>query len=235
MFSIQGCGVEVLLTGTGATRPCLESQEQSQALLGVVLLPGQGRARCFAVGSLSPFPVQLLVGCRRWGCPSPIMSDGLVQGLCSKPPEAPSTAPTSGVHPAPVCPPAPKGYCPSIPGLHPAPAMLSQLVPSAQSRGLPSLACPGVGHAGTSSVPSPALWGDLTASIRARAWRTPEGDTRVCSTSSALDARSLSLQFVFCKTWYISVKKKKVFIKKSSLSEWHRVAFSHRGGCCGGQ
>lgn len=40
---------------------------------------------------------------------------------------------------------------------------------------------------------------------------------------------SVKLGIFLCKK-----KKKKVFIKKPSLSEWHRVAFS-RKGCCGGQ
>lgn len=87
------------------------------------------------------------------------------------------------------------------------------------------MAVPGAGHegsaaAGTLSVPSQAfilpfslsksgLWEDLIASVGVRAWKKKRRETEGLSASSVSDARSLSLQFVFCKTWYISVQKKK--------------------------
>lgn len=113
----------LLLTGAGGTRPCLGSPGAGPSPARVVVLPEQGRAGCFAVGSVSPFPGQLPLGSKQWDCPSPVMSDGLKQGLCSNPPEAAQKLPAlppPGVHPAPASPPAPKGYCPSISGLHPA-------------------------------------------------------------------------------------------------------------------
>lgn len=56
VFGVRGCGMEVLLTEVGAT-----GQSGAQPSPARVLaLPGQGRASCFAVGSLSPFCGQLL-------------------------------------------------------------------------------------------------------------------------------------------------------------------------------
>lgn len=107
----------------------------------VVVVPGQCRARCFACGTrVSPFPRQLLLGSKQWGCPFPVMSDGLKRGLCSP---AAKEQPRNSQHchpsvftPAPVSPPALKGYLLYIhwlPARRSVPVMLSQQVPSAQS------------------------------------------------------------------------------------------------------
>lgn len=54
----------------------------------------------------------------------------------------------------------------------------------------------------------------------------------------ALHPLSLMLGHYPCSLYSVKLGiflcKKKVFIKKPSLSEWHMVAFSHKG-CCGGQ
>lgn len=122
-FGVQGCGMEVLLTGAGGTRPCLGSQEQGQALRWLCC---QSRAE---PGSLLwdqsvPFSWAAAFRVQAAGLPFPShVSDGLKQELCSNPPEAAQKLPAlppPGVHPAPASPPAPKGYCPSISGLHPA-------------------------------------------------------------------------------------------------------------------